>query len=116
MSEPFLMRAKCKNCEYEQGYIETKNGQDCVYCGNCERHQYNAPKTETGRDVRKMDTGRTNLTPSHRARIFERDNCRCVLCGNRERLEIGHLLSGARDQQRRKPCDHVHGVQFGTWR
>jgi 5-methylcytosine-specific restriction endonuclease McrA len=93
MSE-FKMRAPCKyGCDETYGTIETKNGQDMVSCLKCSRFQYNAPKAETGREQRSVSTGRKDIRPARRARILERDNCRCALCGNKHNLHVGHLLS-----------------------
>lgn len=89
------MRAPCRGCGHAGGFIETKNGQDCVYCGECRRFQYNAPKTETGREVRSVTSPeRKAIKPNQRARILERDNGCCVLCHRSDvNLHVGHLLS-----------------------
>lgn len=84
---PYQMRVPC--------FIETRNGQDCVFCDGCKRLCYNAPKTETGRASRSVTTVHNGIAPSKRARILERDNGRCVLCGRKENLHAGHLLSVA---------------------
>src|SRR5205814_2193011 len=88
----FAMRAPCR-CGNAGGFIETKNGQDCVYCGECRKFQYNAPKTETGREARTVTTIHNGIKPKQRARVLERDNGRCVLCGSVNDLHVGHLLS-----------------------
>jgi 5-methylcytosine-specific restriction endonuclease McrA len=87
------MRRPCPICAETAGRIETRNGQDCVYCLGCDRHQYNAPKTETGRAVRTVTTVHNGIKPKQRARVLERDNGRCCLCGSRDNLHVGHLLS-----------------------
>jgi 5-methylcytosine-specific restriction endonuclease McrA len=86
------MRKPCK-CGEVVGRIETRNGQDCVFCIACNRHQYNAPKTETGRAPRTVTTVHNGIKPGQRARVLERDSGRCVLCGSRNDLHVGHLLS-----------------------
>lgn len=92
----FQMRNPCRfGCGSTSGSITTKNGQDCVYCGGCGKHQYNAPKTETGREVRSVTTVHNGIKPKQRARVLERDNGRCVLCGGKGDLHVGHLLSVA---------------------
>jgi 5-methylcytosine-specific restriction endonuclease McrA len=88
----FQMRAACR-CGNETGRIETKSGQDCVYCLSCGKHCYNAPKTETGREVRSLRT-RPDIKPGQRAGILERDNATCVLCHRADvALDVGHLIS-----------------------
>lgn len=91
---PFTMRTPC--CDQDQGYVVTKSGQDCVYCIACHRHQYNAPKHETGREVRKVSK-RDSPKPSARWIIIERAHGRCETCGKRpndqDGLEVGHILS-----------------------
>jgi hypothetical protein len=95
MSTVIAMRTSCKFCTCSDGHIETRNGQDCVFCNCCERFQYNAPKTETGREVRTVTTVHNGIKPKQRARILDRDGGRCVLCGSKENLHAGHLLSVA---------------------
>lgn len=91
MSYP--MRAACKHCGGEDGRVETRNGQDCVFCAGCGRHAYNAPRAETGREVRRLRT-RPDIKPGIRARILERDNGTCVLCHRADvELDVGHLIS-----------------------
>lgn len=88
------MRTTCRyGCQCDEGRIETKNGQDCVYCCECGRHQYNAPKTETGRAVRSVSTTHEAIKPAQRARVLLRDNYRCVLCGARGDLHVSHVVS-----------------------
>lgn len=95
--QPWQMSRPCRQCGHQgDGYLDTRNGQDVVYCGNCGKYAgYNAPKTETGRTVRPHGT-RPGIPPSKRSRILERDNFTCVLCGRRAPtvpLDIGHLIS-----------------------
>lgn len=92
------LRKPCHNCGHDSGYVETKNGQDCVYCWLCSRWQYNAPKVETGRDQRTVATVHEGLSAKKRARVILRATGRCELCGRRpngveESLHVAHLLS-----------------------
>jgi len=91
----YVMRAPCPQCGATTGRVETRNGQDCVYC-TCGRWCYNAPRLETGREVRSLRS-RPDIKPSKRARILERDGYRCFMCGRQpdggDGLAIGHLLS-----------------------
>lgn len=88
------LRKSCSGCNGATGRIETRNGQDCVYCATCGKWQYNAPKTETGREVRTVSTVHEALKPKQRARILLRANSRCELCGKADAvLHVGHLIS-----------------------
>lgn len=90
------MRAQCK-CGSSRGYIETRNGQDCVFCWECRRWQYNAPKVETGRAVRTVSTVHAAISPKLRASILMRATGRCELCGAsptaEHPLHVGHLIA-----------------------
>lgn len=87
----FTLRAACKSCGSLLGYVTTKGNQDCVYC-DCGKFQYNAPKTETGREVRSVSTVHKGIK-SKRIRILLRANGHCELCGRHEELHVGHLIS-----------------------
>lgn len=87
------MRAPCKYCSHTLGRIETRSGQDCVFCLACGKHNYNAPRTETGREIRSLRT-RPDIKPGQRSRILDRDNGRCIICHAADRnLDVGHLVS-----------------------
>ena len=88
------LRAPC-SCGGTEGRIETRNGQDCVFCSSCNKWQYNAPKTETGRAVRSVSTVHEAIRPAVRARVLLRANRHCELCGAERELHVGHLLSVA---------------------
>ena len=93
---PYTMRAPCRwGCGTTQGYVTEANGQDVVRCANCNRACYNAPRVETGRAERTVTTVHNGIKPAQRARILERDG-RCCLCGNRNTLQVGHIISVAR--------------------
>lgn len=83
----------CRWCASTNGILLETNGQNTVYCGDCGKHTYNAPKTETGQRPRTAQTVRVGIKPGQQARIFDRDQGRCILCGSTETLTIGHLLS-----------------------
>jgi 5-methylcytosine-specific restriction endonuclease McrA len=88
-----IMRAPCVKCGHTEGHIETRNGQDVVRCAACDRYQYCAPRTETGREARNHRT-RPDIKPSQRARVLDRDGGRCIICHATERaLDVGHLVS-----------------------
>lgn len=109
------MRAPCKFCGFAEGRIETKNGQDCVYCASCGRHNYNAPKTETGRAVRTVSTVHEAITTGKRARILLRSNGRCEICGRKpngeDGLHVGHLLSVKRGMEAGLSDTEINGEE-----
>ena len=96
-ADAYKMRERCRWCNRtDDGRIESRNGQNCVYCAACFRHCYNAPKYETGeapREVTKIVRG--GLTLQKKARIRERDGNRCLMCGvgaDKALLQVGHFL------------------------
>jgi 5-methylcytosine-specific restriction endonuclease McrA len=89
---PHTMREPCRDCGGLDGVIRTRNGQDTVWCAQCNRYAYNAPRTETGRPRRSLRTNR-KISPSQRARILLRDGCTCFMCGRRDNLVIAHIVS-----------------------
>lgn len=91
----YKMRAPCRVCGSEVGRIETRGGQDCVFCV-CGRLCYNAPKTETGRAPRTVTTVHNGIKPGKRSRILERANGACEICHAANRpLHVGHIVSVA---------------------
>lgn len=90
------MRAPCKECGLTAGLFEEKNGQVVVRCFWDGTYAYCQPRAERGDGVRKISR-RPGVKPSQRARIFERDNSTCVICGARAGhgviLVLGHMVS-----------------------
>lgn len=91
--QPHALRKPCTGCGGTEGYIEPKGAQDVVRCAGCERFQYNAPRTETGKRQRTVSTVHAAIKPKTRARILLRANGHCELCGASGELHVGHLLS-----------------------
>lgn len=94
------LRKPCVRCKCTEGRIETRSGQDCVYCVGCDAWQYNAPKTETGRKQRSVSTTHEAIGPKLRSRIIDRANRRCERCGKpaeqaKTGLHVGHVVSVA---------------------
>lgn len=90
----FLMRDPCKACGEEKGRIEQRSGQDCVFCSQCGKFAYNAPRVETGRKQRSVSTVHEGIRPSVRYLVLERARGRCELCGITDTiLHVSHLLS-----------------------
>lgn len=91
--ERYQMRKPCA-CGSEFGVLLEVNGQDTVRCLACDRHCYNAPRTETGRAVRSVSTVHNGVKPKLRSKILERDGHQCVLCRANDRpLHVGHVVS-----------------------
>lgn len=95
MSDPTLtLRAACP-CGGTTGRIVTRSGQDVVYCNDCDRYQYNAPRLETGRAQRSL-ASRPGITVSQRARVLAVHDYACVSCGRRPpdiELQLAHIIS-----------------------
>ncbi len=93
----YVMRAPCRHCgEASRGRgPRVSNGQAVVFCAECRRSVYNAPKTETGTPQRNIKS-RPDLRPGQRERILERDGGECFLCHRRDGiLHVAHALSVA---------------------
>lgn len=89
------LRTPCTHCNGTNGYITEKGVQDVMYCQTCDRYQYCAPRIETGKRVRTVQT-REGLRPSDRGRVLARTNHTCIACGRKPpdiELHIGHLIS-----------------------
>lgn len=98
MGTPHKLRAPCRFCApsgvvSEDGYLIETNGQNVVRCLRCNRAVYNAPKVETGQEPRTVTTVHNGVRPSQRSRVLLRDSGRCVFCGSKDQLHVGHLLS-----------------------
>lgn len=89
----YRSRFPCPRCATTDAWLRLSGGQNSVRCASCGSHLYNAPKTETGQVAKTAKTVRRGVKPSQQARILERDHGRCLLCGGRDDLHIGHLLS-----------------------
>ena len=89
------LRKLC-SCGCARGTVTETGGQDVVRCLACERYQYNAPRTETGRKRRTVQTTHAAIKPKQRSRIIERASSRCERCGKGAgacTLHVGHILS-----------------------
>lgn len=94
----FALRKPCSKCGFETGFILTVNGQDVVRCEHCQAYQYNAPRVETGRKPRTVQTVHELITPAIRSRMIDRANSRCERCGkhaaaSKTGLHVGHIIS-----------------------
>ena len=88
------MREPCRTCGSHDGYIEIRNGQNCVHCRDCESWVYNAPRTETGQEQRSVTTVHNGIKPAQRCRIITRALGRCEICGATDKpLHAGHIVS-----------------------
>lgn len=95
-AEVYAMREPCRGCGSTRGRIQSKGAQDCVFCLDCDRHCYNAPRTETGRSPRTVTRVHNGIKPKQKVRIRLRANGRCEICGvrpNEGELHVGHMIS-----------------------
>ncbi len=88
------LRKPCKQCGVSDGALKPTGFQDCVYCRKCGTFQYNAPRTETGREKLTTQSAH-NISPSQRSRVLMRAHGMCEICGHRRALQVGHILSVA---------------------
>jgi len=92
LGKEFEMRRPCV-CGSTTGHIIKTNGQNVVRCSACDRHCYNAPKSETGEPQATVRT-RPNFKPSQKARILMRDQNTCAVChSDKNPLHVGHIIS-----------------------
>lgn len=100
------MRAPCPRCGEDLGIVTRKSMQDVVRCANCDRHCYNAPRTELGLE-RVSLSSRPDITPSRRYRILDAHGHACVSCHRSDvDLQIDHLIS-REDAQRFNFLDDI---------
>ena len=93
---PHMLRRPCGKCGDTRGVIKPRGFQDCVFCRGCQAFQYNAPRVETGRELRSVQTVHSAIKPKLRARVLMRANLSCEICHAWSReLQIGHLISVA---------------------
>jgi hypothetical protein len=92
------MRAPCAKCGGVDGRVTERGAQDVVRCANCDKFQYNAPRTETGKAIRSVTTVHNGVKPRDRAIAIMRANCKCETCGKSAfspsaELHVGHMVS-----------------------
>lgn len=111
---PISLRTPCPSCGSESGRIHPRNGQQCVYCADCRRFLYNAPKRELGMDPVPVRTGPVSVTK--RYAVISRAHSRCELCGRdvtEAILHIGHIISEENVRELGLPmhlCDHIDNL------
>ena len=89
-----VLKAPCAGCGGLEGVIREKNGQDTVWCLGCGKYTgWNASRVATGRSVRSVSTVHAAIKPKQRARILARSGAKCEVCGKRNELHVGHILS-----------------------
>ena len=95
--KPYPLRKPCAGCGASFGRILERGAQDTVRCASCDRWQYNAPRTETGKAVRTVKTTHDAITSKTRARVLMRATGKCELCLCRPEdtssLHVGHIVS-----------------------
>jgi 5-methylcytosine-specific restriction endonuclease McrA len=94
---PYKMREPCRGCGHEFGKVTETGAQDVVRCSDCNRFCYNAPRTETGKKVRTVQTVHEAIKPKLRARVIAGANGRCQLCGKGPEsgatMHVAHMVS-----------------------
>jgi hypothetical protein len=111
---PVTLREPCPSCNCEYGHIHPRNGQQCVYCRECKRFLYNAPKRELGMDPTPVRTG--PVSPTKRYAVIIRAHSHCELCGRDVSdaiLHIGHIISEDNVRELGLPmhlCDHIDNL------
>jgi len=89
------LRKPCK-CGHVSGYIVEKGAQDVVRCVACDVWQYNAPRTETGKKPRTVQTVHAAIKPKQRQRILQMAGMGCQLCHKvGAQLHVSHIISVA---------------------
>lgn len=89
------LRSPCV-CGSEVGRIEERNGQACVFCHVCGKHQYNSPKHERGLAPKPLR--QDGIPPGVVHLVKVRANFRCEGCGctaEDQRMDVGHRISEA---------------------
>lgn len=103
------LRKPCKKCDTIEGVLCPTGNQDCVYCAMCDTFQYNAPRTETGREQRSVSTVHAAIKPKQRARVLLRANGCCAICRCSDKpLHVGHMLSVERALSQGLPDEFIN--------
>jgi hypothetical protein len=92
MSESYTMSKPCVRCGSTDGALTEAGPHWKLTCLDCGAYQRFISKAELGLSVRSL-SDRPDIKPKKRARILDRDNGRCVICGRDDELHIGHILS-----------------------
>ena len=94
-----VMREPCRWCGFVgSGVVHYRGGQYTVRCGECNRHVYNAPKTELGLRPVTVQTIR-DISPADRVYVLFRaaGHCEVPGCGKTFGTEVvphlAHLVS-----------------------
>ncbi len=111
------LREKCSRCGGTTGYIRPTNQQLCLYCTECGKFQYNAPKSEVGLAPESVQS--TTIPPALRYLVGERAHWRCEFCGRANddspRMDVGHLLSRKDCQEANIPTRFVDVLDNLAW-
>ncbi len=113
--DAYRLRAPCR-CGSEYGVIDQRNGQACVFCLECGKFLYNAPKHERGLAPEPVRSD--GITPGKRYEVELRAGFVCEFCGRRPpevTLHVGHLLSEHDIREARLPlewADHFDNLSL----
>ncbi len=78
IGENETMRRPC-SCGHALGYVILKNGQQCMYCENCNKFQYNKPKDRPWHIG--YETIATLHKPGGKSFYTGKRNAHCLDCG-----------------------------------
>lgn len=104
------MAIKCPNelCQYEGNVPELITRK--VKCQKCGR-AYFASLAEVGEKPRTLKTTHEAITPAKRKKVLLRASGRCELCGKREALQVGHLVSVERGHEYGLTDDEINHTE-----
>mgnify|MGYP001567928631 CR=1 FL=1 len=114
--ESHRLRTPCAFCGTDLGWIDERNGQACVFCQGCGKHQYNSPKHERG--LAPTPLRQDGIAPSVIHKVKERANFRCEGCGcgpDERRMDIGHRISEAEWKEACLPPLLVRDIDNLAW-
>ncbi len=92
----YLMRKPCYHCGSEYGEVTNVGYSYPCRCERCGRYQYHVPKADLGLGPRRI---RRPVMLKTRTDVLVRANGMCEICGAKEDVEVGHILSRKHCQQ-----------------
>lgn len=84
-----MQKRACKKCGLEGNEPDKDRKVWCKRCG----HYWNASKVEAGEEPRTLKTTHEAITGAMRKEVLFRSNGKCEMCGRRDSLQVGHLVS-----------------------
>ena len=97
----------CPNCKFDANAPQPDRKVWCSKCG----FFYWASKRDVGERERTLKTTHDAITPACRKSVLLRASGRCELCGKREALQVGHLVSVERGHQYGLTDDEINHAE-----